>query len=78
MDKSKPRAVITSKMAKNHLFAAKSVMDDTFKQIIGQRNRLNQMNLESKKIQQQQNQIDQKNAHEMNMNRTKLNTNQSL
>jgi len=54
-----PRPVITSKAAKDHLFQAKKLMDETYSNIVMQRNRLNlmsaqrnQQNLDQQKVQQ--------------------------
>jgi hypothetical protein len=70
---ARPVPVMTSKLAKNHLFQAKAMMDEVYKGIVDQRNRLNQMAASSQKTAMEQNKMQQEFTQQRMLSQAKIN-----
>ncbi len=70
---SKPRPVVTSRSAKEHLFKAKTLMDETYAGIVMQKNRLDQIKMQSQQQQIDQQKVQQKFQNDSAMQQQKIN-----
>lgn len=66
-----PRPVITSRQAKDNLFSAKTLMNETDIGIQAQRQRIDQMNIQKQQNQMEQQKVEQDNSHQMAMDQQK-------
>jgi hypothetical protein len=88
-DISKPRSVITSTQAKNHLFAAKTLYDEMTLNMLNQKMKVDAERIKNLDIQKEQQRFDatnkqeqelqkNKNLHEIEMQKQKLDSVNSL
>lgn len=66
-----PRPVITSRQAKDHLFTARTSMNEMENSIFAQRQKIDQQNLQNQQLQTENQKVQQSNSHQMLMDQQK-------